>query len=72
MCAKNQNNWYCLFHVKYFMSGKYFTCNGGEMTMVVVEMVVMVVEKNNGEVAMKVKKVIVVMIVDKEVLVEWQ
>jgi hypothetical protein len=40
--------------------------------MVVVEIVVMVVKKNDGEVAMEIKEIVVMMMVNVEVMVKWQ
>jgi len=54
------------------MSGKYFTCNSCEITMVVVKIVVIVVKKNNGELAMEIKEIVVMMIVNMKVMVKWQ
>lgn len=52
------------------MSGKYFTCNSCEITMVVVKIVVIVVKKNNGELAMEIKEIVVMMIVNMKVMVK--
>jgi hypothetical protein len=40
------------------------------MTMVVVEIVMMVVKTNDGEVAIEMKEVVVMMVVDMEVMVK--
>jgi hypothetical protein len=40
--------------------------------MIVVKIVVIVVKKNNGELAMEIKKIVVMMIVNMKVMVKWQ